>query len=88
MATSTPSPKKTARTAKPRTYWLTALLVVASVFALDALGMFRWVERVGYDAGVRFSATPAPDQISVIAIDEPSIANIGRWPWARNRCAV
>lgn len=79
MATTTAT-----KTKRQSAHWLTALIVVLLVFALDAMGLFSGVERTAYDGAVRFAATPAPDQISIIAIDEQSIANIGRWPWARS----
>jgi serine/threonine-protein kinase len=42
------------------------------------------LERKAYDLGLAAtSRTPHPDVI-VIAIDETSIANIGRWPWQRD----
>ena len=42
------------------------------------------MERTAYDIGVRgASKTPSP-RIAVIAIDDESLANIGRWPWPRD----
>ena len=40
-------------------------------------------ERDAYDLGVRLSARDPGNQIAVIAIDDASIKNIGRWPWSR-----
>jgi serine/threonine-protein kinase len=45
-----------------------------------------WVdtlEGMAYDFGVRASSAEPSDQIAVIAIDDNSISNIGRWPWPR-----
>jgi len=39
---------------------------------------------VAYDLGVRVSSRLPSDRIAVIAIDDVSIANIGRWPWSRD----
>ncbi|MDO8413516.1 MAG: serine/threonine-protein kinase, partial [Gallionellaceae bacterium] len=36
-----------------------------------------------YDLGVRASSRTPSDKIAVIAIDDQSIANLGRWPWPR-----
>jgi serine/threonine-protein kinase len=62
--------------------------VYAVVFALVAYvllgGVFRGLERAAYDTGVRWHAGTPSDQIAIIAIDDDSIANLGRWPWPRN----
>ena len=34
--------------------------------------------------GGQFSSRPPSQDIAVIAIDDQSIANIGRWPWPRD----
>ncbi|MGZ5684843.1 MAG: CHASE2 domain-containing serine/threonine-protein kinase, partial [Usitatibacter sp.] len=36
-----------------------------------------------YGLGVKMTSKTPSDKIAVIAIDEQSIANIGRWPWPR-----
>ncbi|HZZ91590.1 MAG TPA: serine/threonine-protein kinase [Usitatibacter sp.] len=59
------------------------------VIAIGLLGLARTsgfipgIERWAYDVGVRATSKPPSDRIAVIAIDETSIANIGRWPWPR-----
>src|SRR5438309_4553190 len=55
-----------------------ALLVVANV-----TGFIPGLERAAYDLGVRMTSKAPSDKIAVVAIDEQSIANIGRWPWPR-----
>ena len=57
------------------------------LFVLCAWGFFasggQTAERWLYDLGVRWNAlSPNPD-IAVIAIDDQSIENLGRWPWPR-----
>ena len=63
---------------------LMGLLVVLAVFALHAsTDLFGGLERRFYDlASTQTSRLPS-DRIAVIAIDDQSIANIGRWPWPR-----
>jgi serine/threonine-protein kinase len=39
---------------------------------------------MAYDVGVRASDRSPSERIAVIAIDDVSIANIGRWPWSRD----
>ncbi len=56
------------------------LAVLLTAFARDITDA---LDRAAYDLGVRHSVRePSPD-VSVIAIDDQSIANIGRWPWPR-----
>ena len=40
-------------------------------------------ERDAYDLGVRLSSADPGGKIAVIAIDDKSVTNIGRWPWPR-----
>jgi CHASE2 domain-containing sensor protein/tRNA A-37 threonylcarbamoyl transferase component Bud32 len=62
-------------------------LVVCLVFAVAAWTdspFLTGMERTAYDIGVRgASNTPSP-RIAVIAIDDESLENIGRWPWPRD----
>ncbi len=45
---------------------------------------FQSLERYAYDVGVRASDRVPSDKIAVVAIDDKSIQNIGRWPWPRD----
>ncbi len=63
--------------------WFVGLLV-ALVFILGANSdLMQSLERKAYDLGVLASSRTPSDKIAVIAIDEQSIANLGRWPWPR-----
>jgi eukaryotic-like serine/threonine-protein kinase len=63
--------------------WFTALLV-ALLFLFGANSdLIQSLERKAYDWGVRSSTRVSSDKIAVIAIDDQSIANLGRWPWPR-----
>ena len=42
------------------------------------------LERSAYDLGVSWSASEPSDRIAIVAIDDQSIENIGRWPWSRD----
>ncbi|MEI7680110.1 MAG: serine/threonine-protein kinase [Betaproteobacteria bacterium] len=46
--------------------------------------LMQSLERKAYDLGVRATSRTPSDRIAVIAIDDQSIANIGRWPWSRD----
>jgi len=63
--------------------WFGALLLGA-LLALFAGEITDSLDRSTYDLGVRQSVRePSPD-VAIIAIDDQSIANIGRWPWPRS----
>jgi len=68
-----------------RADWFVALLIVAAVLILhqatDAIGT---LERRFYDFGSVSGNRQPSDRVAVIAIDDQSIANIGRWPWPRD----
>jgi CHASE2 domain-containing sensor protein len=63
--------------------WFVGLLV-ALVFLFGANSdLIQSLERKAYDLGVLATSRTPSDKIAVIAIDEQSIANLGRWPWPR-----
>src|SRR5512135_2161554 len=63
--------------------WFVALLV-ALLFLLSANSdLIQSLERKAYDWGVLASSRVPSDKIAIIAIDDQSIANLGRWPWTR-----
>jgi eukaryotic-like serine/threonine-protein kinase len=68
-----------------RTDWFVAVLVILAVLVLhqttDVIGT---VERRFYDYASTSSGRQPSDRVAVIAIDDQSIANIGRWPWPRD----
>jgi len=47
-------------------------------------GFIPGLERWAYDLGVKMTSKNPSDKVAIIAIDEQSIANIGRWPWPRD----
>ncbi len=66
--------------------WLIALLLTILVIAMNrGSGFLQSLERVAYDTGVRltYRNPSTTDDIAIIAIDEPSIEQLGRWPWSR-----
>jgi eukaryotic-like serine/threonine-protein kinase len=60
----------------------TLVFLVLSAFIYP--DSFQSLERYAYDVGVRASARVPNDKIAVVAIDDKSIQNIGRWPWPRD----
>ena len=69
-----------------RSDWFAALafaLVFAVVAYLAFGNAFQSVERSAYDFGVSHRNRTPSDRVAVIAIDDQSIQNLGRWPWPR-----
>ncbi len=64
--------------------WFAGLAICIIIVSLGKVGTFDGLERATYDLGVRTSDRIPSDKIAIIAIDDISIANIGRWPWPRN----
>ena len=68
-----------------RADWFAGLLVVAAVVLFHATtDFFGALERRFYDFASTSSSRQPSDRIAVIAIDDQSIANLGRWPWPRD----
>ena len=74
--------------------WRIAVTLVPLVFALlHATGMLRvgvlqQLDDIIYDARLRATMPQTLDErIVIVDIDEKSLAEIGRWPWGRNKLA-
>ena len=63
--------------------WFIGLLVVLLFLFSANSDLMQSLERKAYDLGVRATSRIPSDKIAVIAIDDQSIANLGRWPWPR-----
>jgi CHASE2 domain-containing sensor protein len=64
--------------------WFVGVLVVVAVLVLhSATDFFGTLERRYYDFASTSTSRQPSDRIAIIAIDDQSIANIGRWPWPR-----
>jgi serine/threonine-protein kinase len=65
--------------------WFLGTVVVLAVLGFNRTGdLIAGLERKAYDLGVQATSRTPSDKIAVIAIDDASIANIGRWPWPRD----
>ena len=64
--------------------WVAGLAIFIVIVSLSKIGLFDGLENSAYDFGVRSSERLPSDKVAVIAIDNDSIANIGRWPWPRD----
>lgn len=57
---------------------------LAALALLIVLNGWAWrVDRLLYDIGLSLSTRPATADVVIVAIDEASVAAIGRWPWRR-----
>ena len=62
---------------------LTALGAAAAVILLVLSGISWRADTALYDLLVKRGAQTADERILVVAIDEKSLAELGRWPWSR-----
>ena len=60
--------------------WLLAALLSFIFLLFSGSSILQSLELKAYDIGVRASNRDAGNAIAIIAIDDKSIANIGRWP--------
>src|SRR5690349_16731365 len=65
-------------------------LVFALLHAMGVLqiGVLQRLDDIIYDARLRATMPRTlDDRIVIVDIDEKSLADVGRWPWGRNRLA-
>ncbi|MEO7939932.1 MAG: CHASE2 domain-containing protein, partial [Burkholderiaceae bacterium] len=58
--------------------------MLAVLFLNQATDLIGTLERRFYDFSSTSTTRLPSDRIAIIAIDDQSIANIGRWPWPRD----
>lgn len=67
---------------------LPLLVVLLHAAGILRIGFIQRVDDIIYDARLRATMPRTLDrQIVIVDIDEKSLAEVGRWPWARNRLA-
>lgn len=64
--------------------WFLGAALVVVMLLLAGSDLIQSLERKAYDIGVGLSNRQPSDQVAVIAIDDHSIDNLGRWPWPRD----
>ena len=68
-----------------RSDWFAGAAIVVAVMLLNqATDLIGSLERKFYDVASTSSSRQPSDRVAIIAIDDQSIANIGRWPWPRD----
>lgn len=63
---------------------LAAAMATACVLILAALGLTHRLEHWAYDLYMRLSPIEPHPQVAVVAIDAPSLEQLGPWPWPRS----
>lgn len=61
-------------------------VLVAAALALS--GLSGWLDRLSYDLLLANDRREPAADIIIVAIDEQSLAELGRWPWPRQRQAA
>lgn len=51
--------------------------------ALHLSGLLNRVDDLIYDLGQRLNVSAPPDDVIIVAIDQESLSQLGRWPWSR-----
>ena len=64
--------------------WFAALLISLVLLLFGNSAVIEKLELSSYDFAMRHSVKDPGKDINVIAIDDRSIENIGRWPWPRS----
>ena len=70
--------------------WVIGLLitVVFCIFFYTKTGFLETIELKSYDLRMALFASARPSaEIAIVAIDDESVAKLGRWPWPRTRIA-
>ena len=60
-----------------------ALILLALTVVIHLTQLFSRVDNLIFDYGQKITTTAAPDDVIIIAIDQASLSQIGRWPWSR-----
>lgn len=63
--------------------WRTALILMLAGVLVSFTGILFRVDNLLYDLGQRLASKPPPSDVIIVAIDEDSLSQLGRWPWSR-----
>lgn len=69
-------------------YVSSALILLVLTILTHTTGLFSRVDNLLFDLGQRLHHQAAPADIIIISIDENSLSQLGRWPWARQTHAA
>ena len=65
----------------------TALILLLLSLLLSSTGILSRVDNLIYDVGQKLYQQAAPSDVIIVAIDENSLSQLGRWPWPRSHHA-
>lgn len=60
-----------------------AIILLLLGFVFHTTQLFSRIDNLIFDIGQRIVKTSPPDDVIIIAIDQDSLSQIGRWPWSR-----
>jgi CHASE2 domain-containing sensor protein/two-component sensor histidine kinase len=61
-----------------------AFILLFLSFTLHLSGLLSQVDDLIYDLGQRLNISAPPDDVIIVAIDQDSLSQLGRWPWSRD----
>ena len=64
--------------------WFAGVIISIVLFIFADNEFIQGLERNAYDFAVKVSQKDPGDQVVIIAIDDQSLDNLGRWPWPRD----
>ncbi len=70
------------RLALPDWVAISGFLLVLTLLMVYLDWLWRW-DQLLYDAQLRLWSRPPPEDIIIVAIDDASLSELGRWPWSR-----
>jgi serine/threonine-protein kinase len=73
-----------AKAAVWKTDWFLGVVISLLCLFSTQSDLIQSLERKAYDVGVAATERTPSSRIAIIAIDQQSIDNIGRWPWPRD----
>lgn len=62
----------------------TAIILAIIAISITYSGFFARLDYLHYDLSRYFTFKPVPNDVVIVAIDEHSLAKLGRWPWSRS----
>ncbi len=68
-------------------YASSAFILLSLAILLHAFSLLSRVDNLLFDLGQKFTVSTPPQDIIIVAIDESSLSQLGRWPWSRNHHA-